>query len=84
MPLLYEVGEISLYFSLTITLMCLCFLLATSSWLKAGQARAQDQFNQIEWEQQRQQAARMDDSTGDLPVHKSTADFYRLDDGDDV
>lgn len=73
-------AEASLYAALVLLVLMLCMYFAAQAWLKAAQAQAQVQFNRIEWEQQRQQAARIDEDTGSIDVHEDTAEFYRLDD----
>lgn len=77
---LYAAAELSLYWALTLLAVFAALYLMARTWLMASQAKAQDQYNQMEWEQQRQQAARIDRDSAGIGVHVSTAQFYRVDD----
>lgn len=73
-------AESALYLMLAVLAVALTLYTLCGAWLKAAQARAQVQFNQIEWEQQRQLVIQMDDDIKQAEVHQDTAEFYLLDD----
>lgn len=79
---LYSIGELGLYFALILLTLVAAVYLGYLAALKRWQAQCQEQYNRLEWEQQRQQVVLLEDN-GEC-VHHSTADFYKLDDGDDV